>query len=287
MYTILVNEANELVTTVRERIMQRSKLVDNLHFLVEPTYKGINMSDFTVMLEYLTPVSHEYHTEILVKSDELYKDRLEFKLPFDTNLTREAGDIQVQLTFVKLTMDADGNNVQQVRKTSAATIKILPITAWSDVVADSALTSLDQRLIQTQAMLEATQDMANYLDFTKADNMVFNKEQQYLQLTANGTPIGNQIPINNLGVGIVSIEVDDAGNLIVHHSDGRSENIGKVGSDSCVGVYIPHYSQDGIMTFTLKEKPEEANYSFDIDPYNNWAPVEGVEQNSTYLWEEL
>lgn len=287
MYTILVNEANELVTTVRERIMQRSKLVDNLHFLVELTYKGVDMSDFTVMLEYLTPVSHEYHTEILVKSDELYKDRLEFKLPFDTNLTREAGDIQVQLTFVKLTMDADGNNVQQVRKTSAATIKILPITAWSDVIADSALTSLDQRLLQTQAMLEAVNDVANYLDFTKADNMIFDKENQYLQLTANGAPIGNQIPINNLGAGITSIEVDNEGNLIVHHSDGRAENIGKVGSASCVGVYVPSYSADGIMTFTLKEKPEETNYSFDIDPYNNWAPVEGVEQNSTYLWEEL
>ena len=98
MYTILLDATNELKTSVRERVIQRSKLVDNLHFLVDPTYKGIDMSDFTVMLEYILPVSKEYHTEILVKSDELYKEKLEYKLPFDTSLTKEAGDIEIQLT---------------------------------------------------------------------------------------------------------------------------------------------------------------------------------------------
>ena len=77
MYTILVNETNELVTSVRERIMQRSKLVDSLHFLVDPAYKGIDMSDFTVMLEYILPVSKEYKSEILSKSDNLYKEKLD------------------------------------------------------------------------------------------------------------------------------------------------------------------------------------------------------------------
>ena len=77
MYTILVNDDNSLQTTVRERIMQRSKLVDTLHFLVEPTYKEQDMSDFTVTMEYLLPVSREYRTENLVKSDALYKDMLE------------------------------------------------------------------------------------------------------------------------------------------------------------------------------------------------------------------
>lgn len=286
MYTILVNDSNELVTTVRERIMQRSKLVDNLHFLVEPMYKGIDMSDFTVMLEYLTPVSHEYRTEILVKSDELYKSHLEYTLPFDTNLTKEAGDIQVQLTFIRLIMDADGKNIQQVRKTSSAIIKILPITAWSDVIADGALTSLDQRLIQTQAMLEAVNEMNMYLDATKADNMYYDEDGQYIQLVANGNLIGNRIPVNNYGTNITSIEVDEDGNLIVNYSDGRSENIGKVGSESCAGVYVPSLNND-IMTFTLSDKVDENVLSFDINPYNEWTPIEGAETSSEYVWEEL
>ena len=101
MYTILVGESNELVTSVKERIMQRSKLVDNLHFLVDPIYKGIDMTDFTVMMEYILPVSREYKSEVLVKSDELYKEKLEYKLPFDTCLTKEAGDIEVSLLLLR------------------------------------------------------------------------------------------------------------------------------------------------------------------------------------------
>ena len=49
--------------------------------------------------------------------------------------------------------DADGNNIQQVRKTSPTTIKILPISAWSDVIADSALGAIDQRLIQAESII--------------------------------------------------------------------------------------------------------------------------------------
>lgn len=139
MYTILVNETNELVTSVRERIMQKSKLVDSLHFLVDPIYKGVDMSDFTVMLEYALPASREYKTEILVKSDELYKSKLEFKLPFDTKLNKESGDIEIQLTFTKVGLNADGSNTQMIRKTSPTTITILPTSAWNDLIADSVL----------------------------------------------------------------------------------------------------------------------------------------------------
>lgn len=287
MYTILLNETNELITSVRERIMQRSKLVDNLHFLVDPIYKGIDMSDFTVMLEYLTPVSREYKTEILVKSDELYKEKLEYKLPFDTALTKEAGDIEVQLTFVKVGLDADGNNIQQVRKTSPTIVTILPISKWSDIVADSALSAIDQRLIQTQAMLQQMDEMIGYLDDIKADNIIYNETDKYIQLTSHGTPIGNQIAMDGVGTNIVSIEVDNDGNLIINYSDGRTENLGKIAGCDCSGVYIPSYSEDGILTFTLKDKAEESEYQFDIDPYNNWIPVENTEQESTYIWEEL
>lgn len=161
MYTILVTSNNELVTSVAERIMQRSKLVDNLHFLVEPSYKGLSMADFTATLEYILPVSREYRTETLVLSDELYKDRLEYKLPFDTSLTREAGKIEAQLTFTYVELDEDGNDIQRVRKTSATTINIIPISAWADIIPDSALSALDQRLIKLDAQMKALSEFGN------------------------------------------------------------------------------------------------------------------------------
>lgn len=284
MYTILLNDTNELITSVKERIMQRSKLVDSLHFLVDPIYKGLDMSGFTVMMEYVLPVSREYHSEILVKSDALYKEKLEYKLPFDTCLTKEAGNIEVQLTFVKVSLDADGNNTQQVRKTNSTTIKILPISAWSDIVADNALGAIDQRLIQAEAMINAVGEMAQQLDSTKADNITYNEEDNYIQLTANGTPIGDKITLKTVGTNVTSIEINDGGELIVHYSDGTSKNIGKVGGE-CAGVYVPSYSEDGILTFTLNDKAGEPSYSFDIDSSNDWNPV--GDGKTTYIWNQL
>ena len=285
MYTILVNETNELITSVRERIMQRSKLVDSLHFLVDPTYKGIDMNDFTVMLEYILPVSREYKTEILVKSDSLYKERLEYKLPFDTNLTKEAGEVEIQLTFTKLILNPDGTNIQQVRKTSKTSVTILPISAWSDLIADSALTALDQRIIQTQAMINQINEVHQYLDETKADNIIFDKNTNTLQLTARGNAIGNKITLNGTSDGIIAIHIDSNGNLVVVYTDGRQEIVGKIGSE-CAGIYVPSMEED-VMTFTLSDKATEPVLSFDLDKSNNWSEIEDGTVVSNYVWKEL
>ena len=60
MYTFLINEDNTLTASVVERVMQRSKLVDNLHFLADTTYKGFHMSIYTVILEYVLSVRNNY-----------------------------------------------------------------------------------------------------------------------------------------------------------------------------------------------------------------------------------
>jgi hypothetical protein len=212
MYTILVNDNNELVTTVKERIMQRSKLVDNLHFLVNPMYKKVDMTGFTVTMEYVLPVSREYKTETLVKSAELYKGQLEYVLPFDTCLTKEAGKIEIQLTFTQVFLDAEGNSKQQVRKAGPATITIVPITAWSDIIPDSALSALDQRLIMVDAMINAANEMNMHLLENKADDISYNESTNELQLLANGNNIGKKVTIKtgeaNLEDGVPVIDFD-------------------------------------------------------------------------------
>ena len=287
MYTILLNESNELITSVRERIMQRSKLVDSLHFLVDPTYKGIDMSDFTATMEYVMPVSREYKTEALVKSDALYKNKLEYQLPFDTNLTKEAGKIEVQLTFTKVTLDADGRSKQYVRKTSPTTITIVPITAWSDVIADNALTALDQRLIQVDAMINAANEMTNYLDEAKADNIIVDKETNTIQLTANGMPIGDvcEMPTNGHNCGIESFVVSVDEEIIVTLTTGQVINLGKINGASGA-TFIPHIDEDKILTWTNDgglPNPEP----IDLNPFDEWTtlPEEGI--NTEYEWEYI
>lgn len=284
MYTILLNESNELITSIRERIMQRSKLVDSLHFLVNPIYKGINMSDFTVMMEYILPVSREYKTEILVKSDELYKEKLEYKLPFDTCLTREAGKIEVQLTFVKVELDTDGKSKQLVRKTSPATITIVPISAWSDIIPDNALTALDQRLIMVDSMINAANEMNNYLSETKADNIVVNKETNTIQLTANGMPIGDAVEYSSCG--IKSFDVDENDNITITMMNGKVIDLGHI-TGASGATFTPHISDDLILSWS-NDKGLENPAPVDISPFNNWVELgDDGETETQYTWEMI
>lgn len=195
MYTILITDTNELIVTKKERIMQRSKLVDSLHFLADEIYKNENMSEYTVVLEYLLPISKRYRSEILTLSSEKYNDKLEYVLPIDTELTAEAGDVEVQITFILSEIDEDGQSVQKVRKTSACDIMIVPISAWADIIPDSVLTPLDQRLIKQDAQIKALDEFNQFIVKNKADNVVFSDSK--LQLTSQGVRIGDAVTIPN------------------------------------------------------------------------------------------
>ena len=199
MYTFLINADNSITASLTERIMQRSKLVDNLHFLADTIYSGVDMTEYTVLLEYKLPVSKSYKTEIQKKSTELYKNKLEYKLPFDTNLTSEAGDIEFWLTFSDVEMTAEGETIQHVRKVGPGVVHIIPISNWADVVPDEALSSLDQRLIELIALNKSMYDQLNINLDGKADNIKY--QNNILQLTSNGKEIGNAVEIAGGGSG--------------------------------------------------------------------------------------
>ena len=209
MYTFLIGDDNTLTASVTERIMERSKMVDNMHFLADQIYKDVNMSDFTVMLEYVLPISKKYKTEFLKKSENLYKNKLEYLLSFDTNLTSEAGDIEIQLTFTKVEMNSEGKTTQYVRKVGPGIVHIIPISKWSDIIPDEALSTLDQRIIALEALNKAMTDRFNINLDNKADNLMYDDEHR-IQLTSNGKPIGNAIKITT-----ESVEVEDGSLRVV------------------------------------------------------------------------
>lgn len=194
MYTILLNNDNTFTVSHRERIMQRSKLVDKFHILVEPLYNEFDMKDFTVVIKYLLPISKKYKSEVLELSTDLYKDRYEYVLPFDTELTTENGDIEFTVTFTKLDMDSEGNGVQYVRTTDNCTLSILPISKWDDIVPDEALNAVEQKIIELSAQTQKLVDMAETYDKTKADNIGINEDGS-VQLKSHDEWIGNAINV--------------------------------------------------------------------------------------------
>lgn len=199
MYVILVNPDNTLYGSVKQRVMQRSKLVDTLKFVVDPIYNGIDMTNASVLLEYILPISRKYETVYLELCDERYNGCfLQYKLPFDSNLTSEHGAVELQLTFAYAEMDNDGKIVQRVRKTSATTIEVAPISNWSDIIPDSALGGLDQRLIVMNAQIQALDDYMDVLDRNQVDNLVYNDDDETLQLSANGVGVGDKVSVKDM-----------------------------------------------------------------------------------------
>lgn len=216
MYIVLVNDDNSLYGSQKCCIMHRSNCVDTLTFVVNPIYKGVDMTDATVMLEYLLPISKKYKTEYLTLSEERYKDCfLQYKLPFTTKFTSEHGDVKVQLTFIKVELDENGNSIQRVRKTSSTTIKITPIEAWSDIIPDEALQDLDQRIIMQTAQIKALNELANALDKNKVDNLVYNEKSDSLQLMAGNKVVGNKVSVKDMiddGIPVIDLDSDDESN---------------------------------------------------------------------------
>lgn len=220
-YIFLLENDNEIVTSHREVLMQRSKLVDEVWFIVNPKYKTCenDMSVFSVVLEYILPNSKSYHSLELVQDKEGYKEYLKYVVPLDSNLSSEAGDIQLQLSFIYVGLDADGNGVQKVRKTRPAMLHITPVAAWGDIIPDASLAAIDQRIIKTQAQIKELGYYAEVLGKNQVDNIVYNYREDTLQLTANGIGVGNKVSVKDMlddGIPVVDLDSDNKPD----HNDG-------------------------------------------------------------------
>lgn len=201
MFTILVADDNQLIVTNKERIMQKSKLVDDLCFLVRPTYKGYNMENCTVTMLYCLPESRRAVSETLTKSDEMHGEFLQYILPFDTVLTSEAGDVKVKLSFVLADLDTNGKPIQRVRKTDEVVIPIVSTDAWGSIVPDSMLDALDQRILKQDAQIKELAELGKLINDTKADNIRYNKASKELQLSSGGKVIGDVVTIDSCECG--------------------------------------------------------------------------------------
>lgn len=208
-YVIIAENDNSLYGSQKCRIMQREKLFNKLYFLVAPDYNGYDMSQCTVTMRYLLPISKEFKTETLVLSEEKYKCYLKYILPIDTNLTKECGDIELNLTFIMLDTDDDGSIIQRVRKTDNHVLHITKLPDWDSIIPDSALSALDQRIIAQSAQIKALEELANVLDENQVDNLVYDDAKETLQLSANGIGVGNKVSVRDmLDDGIPVVDLD-------------------------------------------------------------------------------
>ena len=147
MYDILIRNDNSVVINNKTKrlIMQHSSMVDTLRVLVKKIYnEDQDMSNFTCIMEYLLPATKKYKMEVLtpiVESDpeveDEYKDYVKYTVPINSELTEEAGDIEIQFTFARKMLDNYGGDADdQIRKTDKTKLTITPIADWANVRID-------------------------------------------------------------------------------------------------------------------------------------------------------
>lgn len=197
-YTIILCDDNSLYGSCKRRIMQREKLFNELWILVPPHYNGYDMSQCTLTMRYLTPISREFRTETLALSKDKYKEYLMYTVPVDTKLTKEWGDVRFNLTFTMLDVDDFGGIVQRVRKTEDYILSITQLPNWDSVIPDSALEAIDQRILKQDAQIRALADLANVLDSNMVDNLIYNSTDETLHLSANGKVIGDKVSVRDM-----------------------------------------------------------------------------------------
>lgn len=229
-YTIIVCDDNSLYGSHKEKIIQREKLFNKLWFLVPPYYNGYDMSQCTVTLRYLLPISKEFKTETLILSNEKYEEYLKYVLPIDTELTKEWGDIELNLTFTMLDVDENGNIVQHVRKTTNGVITVTQIPDWDALIPDGALSALDQRILKQDAQIMSLRNLADTLDSNKVDNLVYDNINDTLHLSAKGVVVGDKVSVKDMledGIPVVDLDSNSG------DSDNDSNNNDNENKNDC------------------------------------------------------
>ena len=229
MYVLLVNDDNTISTTKKERIVKGSKLVDTLWVLVNPVYQEQDLSNATVTMEYILPISRRYGIKFLRLAEDKYQDHLKYMLPEDdeinSDLTSEAGRIEIKLTFTYITEDSNGNLTQHVRKTTTTTITVVPNANWGDLIPDAALEALDQRLIKMDAQTKMLGEYAEFLNQTQVDSLRYDDSAETLQLTSNGNTVGDAISIRAMlddGIPVIDFDSPSGSDTDKDHEDGCS-----------------------------------------------------------------
>lgn len=190
-----MRDDKSLITTVRQKLYQREKLVDKIRFLLPQKYNDYDLSEFTVAFIYTDPVNVP-HVIVLERDEELYKEHLSYHLQVDTNLNKMAGDIIGHLLITKIDTD---DLKQYLLESGEVTITISPLKDLYSYVPDESLDFVSQLLGKVDARLEAQDILAEAYDENKADNIILDTETEEIYLTAKGNAIGNKISLNSLG----------------------------------------------------------------------------------------
>lgn len=181
MYIIVMNEDKTLVASKRINLYEGDNLADKLMFLLPQTYKEIELGECIVRLNY-TDLNGEEISEILVKDEELYKDRLCYRYPVDSRFTEYYRDIVYDISFsVDEDVDGDGIEDDVLFHTENHMIRILPrpdSIVHEDPIQKDAAGKIQKEMLELEHRIIALEENVDVKDIVKYTEQDLTEEQK-------------------------------------------------------------------------------------------------------------
>ena len=204
MYTVLLQKDNTVhytnITGVKIIQNSTSNTIQFLSPIMDD--EGNDLTDAIMQIEYVYP-SKEYGIKYLSPTSTNYKTgyELQYLLPMDAEMTKEAGTIQFVVTFLHMVESEDGISVQEyVNKHLEGIIPIEAGSKWQMYVPDDLLLPIDQRILKMEAQQALLTALAGKLEAaTPADVTLENEKIQLInnkkELVGEGVNVHDLSPI--------------------------------------------------------------------------------------------
>lgn len=188
---ILMKSNKTLVISKNSRLYQQENAVDKIVFYVPEFYEENDLKEFVCSLCYTSPSNH-VRSELLVAQEESDKEGfIQYKLPVTTRITELAGNIPMYLSLVHADQETDK---KYVLKTSVVNITIETWEDYFKYVDDNTLTAIDNKILELDNELAKLKTVSDTYNAEKPDDLTID-EDGHLQLTANGTEIGEGVHV--------------------------------------------------------------------------------------------
>lgn len=229
MYTLRITDDNNVITTVKESLMEKSNCVNFIQIIINKLYKEqINMTDTTAYMKYVLPVTKKIKMTQLIADTTTDESHILYTIPVTANISAEPGDIEVSFTFLKLVHDEESDTTTSyVRKTESGLIHITKLAQFDSYEPSEMLTELDQRILALMATAEDIKKLGQATYDNMPIDMKLDSEAKKLTLVnANGN--------TGEGIGIADLSDSIAKELTGTDPDGTQDGITHI--DKVTGV---------------------------------------------------
>lgn len=229
MYTLRITDDNNVITTVKESLMEKSNCVNSIQIIINKLYKEqINMTDTTAYMKYVLPVTKKIKMTQLIADTTTDESHILYTIPVTANISAEPGDIEVSFTFLKLVHDEESDTTTSyVRKTESGLIHITKLAQFDSYEPSEMLTELDQRILALMATAEYIKKLGQATYDNMPIDMKLDSEAKKLTLVnANGN--------TGEGIGIADLSDSIAKELTGTDPDGTQDGITHI--DKVTGV---------------------------------------------------